>query len=536
MRNTINVNGILYGIRHIPIIGRHISERIYGIRVFKIIALIMSIGVEIARAFFGPLCLFGFLFIASGMLSSLNDYARTTVYLFGFLLILIIENLFDNLFGITEEARYLVFFLGMDAGKFIHARLLYKTMALSAAYVLFGIPTALFAGVEWYIALLLPVSAIGLKVFALGLQMLVYSLKDSAGKLRNGKDSFVPISGNAVVKTVFMFLLLGAGGVASPFVVFENRYLPLKLCMAVFAVLLIPGIFLVRRFPYGLYRIAMFGEYSQWEINRKYYGKNKQKNKKTGKISRAQVKSGLSGFNYLNEIFLKRYSNLFIGRMVGTVIGVAGVIALMSIYFYFELSKAVGSDTGRLSESLLRLLFTRRAAVFTLVLYFINSGGYMARAMFANCDSALLVFGFYKAPKAILTMFRLRVLSVIRYNLLPAVLMAVYSIVIMAMTGGEDYPLQYLFTVLTIMIALVFYSVWNLTIYYLIQPFTSDLLIRSKLYEFLSVIIGVIGFILIVAGVSARWLTIAGLVITVPLIIFSNILIYRFAPKTFKLR
>ena len=87
-----------------------------------------------------------------------------------------------------------------------------------------------------------------------------------------------------------------------------------------------------------------------------------------------------------------------------------------------------------------------------------------------------------------------------------------------------------------IQIALVFYSVWNLTIYYLIQPFTSDLLIRSKLYEFFSVMIGVIGFILIVAGVSARWLTIAGLVITVPLIIFSNTLIYKFAPKTFKIR
>ena len=58
LRNTININQILYGIRHIPIIGKYISERIYGIRIFKILALILSIIKEVFIAFTGKIFLF----------------------------------------------------------------------------------------------------------------------------------------------------------------------------------------------------------------------------------------------------------------------------------------------------------------------------------------------------------------------------------------------------------------------------------------------------------------------------------------------
>ena len=53
IRNTITVNALINGIRHIPIIGKHIPETIYRVRAVKIIALIVSIQIELLRAFFG---------------------------------------------------------------------------------------------------------------------------------------------------------------------------------------------------------------------------------------------------------------------------------------------------------------------------------------------------------------------------------------------------------------------------------------------------------------------------------------------------
>ena len=61
IRNTININSILNGIRHLPLIGKHISERIYGVRAIKIITLIFSLQIEIIKAFFGKLGMFALL-------------------------------------------------------------------------------------------------------------------------------------------------------------------------------------------------------------------------------------------------------------------------------------------------------------------------------------------------------------------------------------------------------------------------------------------------------------------------------------------
>ena len=53
IRNTININLILHGIRSIPVIGKYIGEEIYGIRIIKIFAMIPAVTGEILRAFFG---------------------------------------------------------------------------------------------------------------------------------------------------------------------------------------------------------------------------------------------------------------------------------------------------------------------------------------------------------------------------------------------------------------------------------------------------------------------------------------------------
>ena len=125
LRNTININEILSGIRHIPIVGKKIPARVHGVRIIKILAMIPSVITELFKAFFGPLCLFGFLFVSSATLGSLRLYESRSVYLYLFLIISLMGVFFNNNFRFSTEVKYAVFYMGMDAKKYVlvHKRL-----------------------------------------------------------------------------------------------------------------------------------------------------------------------------------------------------------------------------------------------------------------------------------------------------------------------------------------------------------------------------------------------------------------------------
>ena len=147
LRTTIEINAILDGIRHIPIIGKHISEKIHGIRIIKFFAAITSVTGEILRAFFGKLALFAFLLLGSGAFSFLNNYSQKTVFLYGFLGLLLIAVFVINYFKTYAETEYAVFIMGMDAKKYVQALFLYNVFNVVVGYTVFGIPAALLAGV-----------------------------------------------------------------------------------------------------------------------------------------------------------------------------------------------------------------------------------------------------------------------------------------------------------------------------------------------------------------------------------------------------
>ena len=121
IRNTININAILNGIRHLPIIGKHIPERIYGVRAIKIITLFFSLQIEIIKAFFGKLGMFALLALISFPIGSYFEGTSSTAFLYGLVILSLFIAMFSNVFAITAEAKYAVFHLGMDAKKYILA-------------------------------------------------------------------------------------------------------------------------------------------------------------------------------------------------------------------------------------------------------------------------------------------------------------------------------------------------------------------------------------------------------------------------------
>ncbi|OQA25712.1 MAG: hypothetical protein BWY61_00909 [Firmicutes bacterium ADurb.Bin354] len=527
LKNTVNINSILHGLRSLPIIGKYISEKIYSIRFIKIIAFIISIQKEILKAFLGKLGMVLFLALVSVPVSTFTNHTAATTFLYGFVYFSLIFAFFHNIFGSTVEGNYAVLMMGMDPKKYVLARLLYKTASILIGYTLFAIPAAIIVKVPWYVALLLPISAAGLTVGRLGLQMLYFSARQSGEKT-------VSIEGNTAIITILVLIIIFGGAAVSPWVIYYDMLLVCEIAVAIGVIAAPVGLFLIRRFPYGLYRTALYTEHTKTEISK---DKCKKANRgyKEFKISEIKtndkVESRSKGFKYLNDLFLKRHGSVLYGRMMTTIAIGAVLITLASIFLHYEIK-----EWELPSQSTLRFLFSRHPGIFLFMLFVINSGAHMAHAMFSNCDSAMLMYGFYKDPGAIRKMYNIRCMSVIRLNIIPALMMAVFAVITLALTGGEDYAGQYIFTVLEIITSVAFFSIRHMTLYYILQPYTSDFLLKSYVYAFITFISGTFFFILIFVPINAKWLTLIGLAILISYYLASNLIIYRFGPKTFRIK
>ena len=529
IRNTITVNAIINGIRHIPLIGKHIPETIYRVRVIKIIALIISVQIELAKAFLGKLGIFAVLLLISIPIGSIG-YSSSTVFLYVFTVSSLILTFFTNVFHITAEAKYAVIYLGMDAKKYILSILFYHGFTTFTAYLLFGIPAALLAEVPWYFAVFIPFAGLGLLFIRTGLMMYFYSLKISAGRRVNKKGVPFSIAGNTWLNILLQLLLFFGGSVGALWVVNYDIHWIWDAAVVLFSLLTIPGLLLVRKFPYGLYRTAMFAEEEHNEITL-----NKQQNEvrrtKELKFGNAEAKSDKTGFAYLNDLFIKRHGKVLYGRMIGTIIGTTVLITLLSVYLHFELDRF-----GSPEQSTLRYVFSKHPGIFVFFLFTINSTASFARVLYANCDSALLNYAFYKTPRSLLSMFIIRCKSAVLLNLAPAAMAAVFAIVTLILTGGRDYPLQYFFTLLEIFIALVLFCVRHMLLYYILQPYNSDFMIKSHVYNTLSFFSGVFYTVLVFIPVNAMFFCAAGVIIGVPFVILAGLLVRKFAPRTFRIR
>ena len=146
---------------------------------------------------------------------------------------------------------------------------------------------------------------------------------------------------------------------------------------------------------------------------------------------------------------------------------------------------------------------------FVFIMYAINRGTNFTQALFMNCDHSLLTYSFYKQPSFILRLFQIRLREIMKINAVPALVIGIGLALILFATGGTDNPLNYVVLVVSILCMSLFFSIHYLTIYYLLQPYNAGTELKSGTYR---------------------------IVFCVLYSIVASILVYRFAPKTFRLR
>ena len=159
----------------------------------------------------------------------------------------------------------------------------------------------------------------------------------------------------------------------------------------------------------------------------------KQQNEKRISADRSIV-SSRKGFEYLNELFIKRHKKILWSSAMKIFIVCLFLItgALLAIYFAPEIRP-------KLNRMVMLSL-----PYFTFIMYAINRGTNFTQALFMNCDHSLLTYPFYKEPRSVLRLFSIRLREIIKVNLLPAFIIGIGLPLLLYLSGGTDNPLNYL--------------------------------------------------------------------------------------------
>ena len=244
---------------------------------------------------------------------------------------------------------------------------------------------------------------------------------------------------------------------------------------------------------------------------------------KDKKIDKSKIK-GKKGYEFFNTIFFERHKEILLRS--------ARKYSLILIGVYCVISYLMLRDSS-FSNDVAKFLHNN-LGWFVVIMYFINRGAIITQAMFFNCDHAMLNYNFYRNPKNLLGLFKKRLLTVSKVNLLPALVIVLGNIVLLLI--GKKYDLLIIISMSLFIIFLsVFFSVHYLVIYYLLQPFNKDLEVRKISYSFVTLITYIVSYMATSITMNSLSFSVLGLIFTIFYIVLALHLVYKYAPKTFKL-
>ncbi|MGM9972502.1 MAG: hypothetical protein ACI33K_00465 [Clostridiaceae bacterium] len=125
---------------------------------------------------------------------------------------------------------------------------------------------------------------------------------------------------------------------------------------------------------------------------------------------------------------------------------------------------------------------------------------------------------------------------IIEINLLPAAVIALGLPLLLWFTGGTDNPLNYLLLLISILAMSVFFSVHNIVMYYLLQPYNLQLEKKNIAFTIVDYVTYMICWMTIGKEAPTLVFGTVVLVFCTFYVVLALILAYKLAPKTFRIR
>ena len=233
------------------------------------------------------------------------------------------------------------------------------------------------------------------------------------------------------------------------------------------------------------------------------------------------------GYDYLNAIFFERHKRI-VSRAVKSriiIILAVGLIGAVALLFVGEQMKQKTFEA-----------MTQMMPVMVFVMYLESTGGRICKAMFVNCDISLLKYGYYREADAILKNFKIRLRKLLMLDAVPAAIIC-GMILLWTLLCGEILAVWKVIPLMAGSLLLsAFFCLFHLFMYYITQPYTEEKTVKSPIFSVVNALV-YFGCYLCLQIQTGSWLfTLGVLAVTIIFIPLSYFCVFRFAPKTFKIR
>ena len=512
LRNTYRVNSILYAIKQLPLIGRALPEKLYSVRDLKILANILSVLWEVCAVFLGKLVYLLTMVLGAGLLYEQAAASGAFLHIF-FFLTAIGAYMNTSLFNPTRDKYYAMILMRMDARMYTLVNYGYAMLKVVVGFLPFTVIFGLMRGVPLWLCLLLPLGIAGAKLTVSALELRSY---EKSGNVYNENKLRAHL-------WVFAGVMLAAAYLPPAF----GFTLPLAVSAAVFLLFIPLGALSVRKIVRFSHYRAVNQQLLAQMLNQMDSVKRLSKQTSEKAISAdTTITSRKKGFEYLNELFIKRHQKI-LWKSTKRIAFVCGALAcglLLVLYLVPEIKPEVNG------------MVLTWLPYFVFILYAINRGTGFTQALFMNCDHSLLTYAFYKQPKFVLRLFQIRLIEIVKINAVPAAIIGVGLAALLWASGGTDNPLNYAVLIVSTICVSVLFSVHYLTIYYLLQPYNAGTEMKSGTYRMVMMATYFVCFFLMNLRLPTLLFGALTIVFSVLYSAVACVLIYRFAPKTFKLR
>jgi len=516
LKNTYRVNSIIYALKQIPLIKKLIPGKAYQCRSLKVFANALFWIWEVLSTFLWKLVYFLLMFFLPMSFFGFSEGTEPTAFLHLLLLLSAIGAFLNTyMFDPTKDKYYAMILLGMNAKEYTLVNYFYEIIRLLLGFTVFGLLFGLLAGLEVWECLLIPVFVAGVKLVYAAWELTCY---EKNRKVVSDNNQNI---GRLILAAVLLAFAYGlpALGIMIPRIVSVGI-----MC----AVILAGAVALRKLFTFTQYQVMykeiLFGVMVLMDPSAQREIQQKQEQKKIS--ADTDISSNKKGFEYLNELFIKRHRKI----LWTSAIRIAVIAALVFVVL-LVINAMAPEEQAELNKLVMTFL-----PYFVFIMYMVNRGTGFTRALFVNCDHSLLTYSFYKQPKMILKLFRIRLWEIIKVNLLPAGVIGGGLALLLFASGGTDNPVNYAIIIVSIACMSIFFSVHYLTLYYLLQPYNAGTEMKSGVYGIIMWGTYIACYVMMQLRLPTFVFGLCTIAFCVLYSVVACILVYKVAPKTFRIR
>ncbi len=239
-------------------------------------------------------------------------------------------------------------------------------------------------------------------------------------------------------------------------------------------------------------------------------------------IDERPVKSG-NGYEFLNRLFFIRFRKTIINSIVIRLLIVAAAL----------LTAVIAAQTGH--KDIVYKVISYSLPVLVFVMYGLSCADRVCHELFYHCDSMMLRYEYFRDKDTILQNFLIRLRYLMVIDGIPAVALCIAYAIAGRISISEGNTATIICVCIGVILLSVFFTAFNLLMYYILQPFDVEKGKSSRLYTGINLGMYVLCYFCIYIETSSLFFALGTALAAAIMLAAAVTLVAKIAPRTFHL-